>query len=107
MGHPRERLKSADVKPLEETWTRRTIALTLIAHRRCRQSILEGIIHADGAPRRAAPARYATREKLTKIYDAIDTTDSHDRGITIYEFRVATASLNMLYLLQLRGREEI
>ena len=40
----------------------------------------------------------ATREKLTKIYDAIDTTDSHDRGITIYEFRAATASLNMLYL---------
>ena len=96
--------KSADAKPLEETVDEkddgsddsdRSPPPSPVRFSKASSDAVDGVLPS---PRGTSSMPDATREKLTKIYDAIDTTDSHDRGITIYEFRAATASLNMLYL---------
>lgn len=95
--------KSADAKPLEETVDEkddgsdsdRSPPPSPVRFSKASSDAVDGVLPSPGG---TSSMPDATREKLTKIYDAIDTTDSHDRGITIYEFRAATASLNMLYL---------
>ena len=96
--------KSADAKPLEETVDEkddgsddsdRSPPPSPVRFSKASSDAVDGVLPSPGG---TGSMPDATREKLTKIYDAIDTTDSHDRGITIYEFRAATASLNMLYL---------
>ena len=95
--------KSADAKPLEEAVDEkddgsdsdRSPPPSPVRFSKASSDAVDGVLPSPGG---TSSMPDATREKLTKIYDAIDTTDSHDRGITIYEFRAATASLNMLYL---------